>query len=350
MFNQQQHSRPPLTHPSSIRLLPGITLATLIGFVAFGIQQIETSLVGHPVVEALVIAIFLGMLWRNLVGVGARLKPGVDFSAKQLLEFAIVLLGASINLPTLMAAGPTLLLAIIVAVVVGIGASMLIGRGLGLSSRLAILIAVGNSICGNSAIAAVAPVIKASSEEIASSIALTAVVGVVVVVSLPLLIPLVGLTYYQYGVLAGMTVYTVPQVVAATFPVSALSGEVGTLVKLVRVLLLGPVVLICSLLYGSRSEDNTRIELGRFVPWFIAGFVLLGVARSLGLLPASMATPLRELSRWLTIVAMAALGLGVDVRALRQVGLPVSATILASLGLLIMVSLLLIVGLGINGV
>ena len=298
----------------------------------------------------MVIAIFLGMLWRNLVGVGTRLKPGVDFSTKQLLELAIVLLGPSINLPTLMAAGPTLLLAIIVAVGIGIGASVLIGQGLGLSLRLAILIAVGNSICGNSAIAAVAPVIKASSEEIASSIALTAIVGVVVVVTLPLLIPLLGLTYYQYGVLAGMTVYAVPQVVAATFPVSVLSGEVGTLVKLVRVLLLGPVVLGCSLLYGSRSGDHVRIALWRFVPWFIAGFALLGAARSLGLLPVRIAAPLHEVSRWLTIVAMAALGLGVDIRSLRRVGLPVSATLLVSLALLLIVSLLLIVGLGINGV
>lgn len=330
-------------------LLPGVALATAIGLVAYMLQRVESALVGHAVIEALVIAIFLGMLWRNLVGVSARAKPGVDFTAKQVLELAIVLLGASVDLPALLAAGPTLLLAIVAAVAVGIGGSLLIGRGLGLNPRLAILVAVGNSICGNSAIAAVAPVIKADKEDIASSIALTAVLGVLVVIGLPLLIPLVGLSYYQYGALAGMTVYAVPQVLAATFPVSALSGEVGTLVKLVRVLLLGPVVLACSLLYRREGEGPARLSLGRIVPWFIAGFGLLGAARSLGLLPAEVAAPLRELSRWLTIAAMAALGLGVDVRALRRVGLPVGAAVLASLAVLIAASLLLIGGLGIDG-
>lgn len=348
-LDQGEHPIAPVSGSSLPGLLPGITLAAAIGLVAFGLQQVEANLVGHAVIEALVIAIFLGMLWRNLVGISARAKSGVDFTAKQVLELAIVLLGASVDLPALLAAGPMLLLAIVVAVAVGIGASALIGRGLGLNPRLAILVAVGNSICGNSAIAAVAPAIKASKAEVASSIALTAVLGVVVVVSLPLLIPLLGLTYYQYGVLAGMTVYAVPQVLAATFPVSALSGEVGTLVKLVRVLLLGPVVLICSLLYRGKGEKAARLSIGRFVPWFIAGFVLLGAARSLGLLPAEVAGPLRELSRWLTIGAMAALGLGVDVRALRRVGLPVGAAVLASLVVLIAVSLILIRGLGISG-
>lgn len=327
-------------------LVPGVVLATLIGLLAYGLQQVELFVVGHAVIEALVIAIFLGMLWRNVVGVGERVKPGVEFTAKRVLELAIVLLGASVDLPTLLAAGPTLLLAIVAAVAVGIGASVLIGRALGLNPRLALLVAVGNSICGNSAIAAVAPVIKADKEDVASSIALTAVLGVVVVVSLPLLIPLVGLSHYQYGVLAGMTVYAVPQVLAATFPVSVLSGEVGTLVKLVRVLLLGPVVLACSLLF--RGEGETRISLGRFVPWFIAGFALLGAARSLGVLPVEVAGPLRELSRWLTIAAMAALGLGVDVRALRRVGLPVGVAVLGSLAVLIAVSLLLIGSLSIG--
>lgn len=338
--------RPATTGLAPRALLPGVALAAAIGLAAYGLQRLEAGLIGHAVIEALVIAIILGMLWRNLRGLAAPLRPGVDFTAKPVLELAIVLLGASVDLPTLLAAGPTLLLAVVVAVGAGIAASLLIGRGLGLNPRLALLVAVGNSICGNSAIAAVAPVIKADKEDIASAIALTAVLGVLVVLGLPLLIPVVGLSLYQYGVLAGLTVYAVPQVLAATFPVSALSGEVGTLVKLVRVLLLGPVVLLCALLY--RGEGGRRPPLGKLVPWFIVGFVILGLARSSGLLPDALAGTLRELSRWLTIAAMAALGLGVDVRSLRRVGLPVGAAVLASLAVLIAVSLLLIAGLGIG--
>jgi len=117
-----------------------------------------------------------------------------------------------------------------------------------LPQRISILIACGNSICGNSAIAAVAPIIGADSDDVASSIAFTAILGVVVVLALPLLIPLLYLSQSQYGVLAGLTVYAVPQVLAATLPISPVSAQLGTMVKLMRVLMLGPVVVLLSLL------------------------------------------------------------------------------------------------------
>ena len=111
---------------------------------------------------------------------------------------------------------------------VAIPTSYVICRALGLPQRMAVLVACGNSICGNSAIAAVAPVIGADGDDVASSIAFTAVLGVLVVLGLPLLVPLLRLSLTQYGVLAGLTVYAVPQVLAATLPIGALSNQVGT--------------------------------------------------------------------------------------------------------------------------
>ncbi len=329
------------------RLVPGTLLAVALGVAASGLQTLEERLFGHAIIEALVIAILLGVVWRTIGGMPVRMAAGVNFTAKTVLEVAIVLLGASVDLPTVLKAGPTLLVVIIAVVALGIAASTLIGRLVGLNPRLAVLVAVGNSICGNSAIAAVAPVIEASADDVASSIALTAVLGVAVVLLLPLLIPLARLTLYQYGVLAGLTVYAVPQVLAATFPVSTLSGKVGTLVKLVRVLLLGPVVLFFSMRRPTTGKPS-RLALTRFVPWFIAGFIALGTLRSLGWLPVVVADPLRATSNWLTVAAMAALGLGVDVRAVRRVGGPVALAVMASLAVLILVSLVLIHGFGIG--
>ncbi len=314
---------------------------------AWLVQVVEEWLAGQAIIESLVIAILLGMLVRTFWKPGVVWMPGIGFTAKQVLEIAIVLLGASVNLPLLLKAGPALAISIVLVVLLGIATSTAIGRALGLNPKLATLVAVGNSICGNSAIAAVAPVIGATAEDVASSIALTAVVGVVVVLTLPLLIPLLSLSLYQYGVLAGMTVYAVPQVLAATLPVSALSGQIGTLVKLVRVLMLGPVVLFFAL-RSRRSGAASGISVSKLVPPFIFGFLLLAAARSLGLLPASIADPLREVSRWLTIAAMAALGLGVDIRSVKKVGRPVLLTVVASLLLLIVVSAGLILGLRIN--
>jgi uncharacterized integral membrane protein (TIGR00698 family) len=211
---------------------------------------------------------------------------------------------------------------------------------------MSILISCGNSICGNSAIAAVAPVIGANADEIASSIAFTAVLGVIVVLALPLAFPVFGLSETQYGTLAGLTVYAVPQVLAATIPIGVLATQVGTLVKLVRVLMLGPVVVTLSLMRSRIATAGTAVPkkpgLSKLVPWFIIGFLLLASVRSLGLIPDTAIGPLTLTSAVLTIVSMAALGLGVDIRVISQVGGRVTSAVTASLIVLFCISMLLI--------
>ena len=332
--------------------VPGVALAAGVGIVSIGVAMLEARAFGHPIIEGLVVAILLGMLIRTVWTPPASVAPGVAFSAKELLEVAILLLGASVDLPLLLRAGPALAAGIVLLVVIGIAGSFTIGRACGLPTKLAILVACGNSICGNSAIAAIAPVIGAKKEHVASSIAFTAILGVVVVLGLPLLIGPLSLNHYQYGVLAGLTVYAVPQVLAAAFPVSVLSGQVGTLVKLVRVLMLGPVVLFFALTNGDESRDGgsvtSRFNVTRFVPWFIIGFMLLAALRSAGAMPAALVDPARTLSGWLTVAAMAALGLGVDLKAISKVGPRVITTVSSSLVMLIVLSLSLIHFLGIR--
>lgn len=331
------------------RLLPGLALAGAVSVASLAIAGLETRLFGHPIIEGLVVAILIGMVVRTAWAPPARVSPGVRFAAKEVLEVAIVLLGASVDLPLLLRSGPSLALGIILLVVLGLVASYGIGRLLGLPHKLAVLVACGNSICGNSAIAAVAPVIGAEQEHVASSIAFTAILGVVVVVGLPFLVHPLALSDYQYGVMAGLTVYAVPQVLAAAFPVSVLSGQVGTLVKLMRVLMLGPVVLFFALRNPARAAAATssadkarRPALTRFVPWFIIGFMLFAALRSGGVITTSVADPMKTLSVWLTVLAMAGLGLGVDLRAIRRVGRPVVLTVSASLLVLLSLSLTLI--------
>jgi uncharacterized integral membrane protein (TIGR00698 family) len=225
------------------KLQSGIVLCIAITIAAILLQELEVHFAGQPYLEALVLAILLGVAIRAAWTPGPRWTPGITFSAKFVLEFAIVMLGASVSVTTILALGPVLIVGIACIVAVAIGSSYVICRAIGLPQRMSILIACGNSICGNSAIAAVAPVIGADSDDIASSISFTAVLGVVVVLGLPFLVPVLQLSLTQYGVLAGLTVYAVPQVLAATLPIGALSNQVGTVIKLVRVLMLGPVVL-----------------------------------------------------------------------------------------------------------
>jgi uncharacterized integral membrane protein (TIGR00698 family) len=327
-----------------IAVVPGLILCILITAIAMVLQNWEEAAFGHPYVEALVIAILLGIAIRSFWQPGEIWHAGISFSAKTLLEIAVVLLGASISLGAIVASGPALLSGIVATVVAALAASYATSRALGLPRRVSILIACGNSICGNSAIAAVAPVIGADSDDIASSIAFTAILGVVVVLGLPLFIPLLALTETQYGVLAGLTVYAVPQVLAATVPISAVSAQLGTLVKLVRVLMLGPVVVLLSL-FRSRlgiSGPAPRPGLLYLVPWFITGFLVLATARSGGLIPNALLGPIITSAKVLTVISMAALGLGVDVRVVGRVGGRVTIAVVVSLLVLIAISIALI--------
>ncbi len=342
-----------LTVPPPPPLLPGIGLCILVTALAYLLQAIEIHLAGRLWLEALVFAILLGVAVRSVWAPSRAWRAGIEFSAKILLEIAVVLLGASVSVYAVLAIGPELLIGIPIIVVVAIATSYAISRAFGLPRRMAILVACGNSICGNSAIEAVAPVVGADGEDVAMSVAFTAVLGVIVVLVLPLLVPLLQMSLTQYGVMAGLTVYAVPQVLAATLPIGALSNQVGTVVKLVRVLMLGPVVLLMSVL-SSRLREETdepapevtaggrpkpgKPALHQLVPWFIVGFLVIAGVRNAGLIPNAVLRPMAVVANGLTTVSMAALGLGVDIQVVAKAGLRVTGAVTLSLIVLGLIS------------
>ena len=319
--------------PSHIRhILPGLALCLTVALGAMATERLEIILLGGRWIEGLILAIGFGIAVRTLLPEVQTLRQGIDFSARTLLEIAIVLLGASISLSSIRGAGLGLIGGIGGIVLLSIGISYAIGRLFGLPRKLATLIACGNSICGNSAIVAVAPVIEADAEEITAALAFTAVLGVVAVFLMPLLFAQSGMSPPQYGVFAGLTVYAVPQVLAATAPAGLLAVQTGTLVKLVRVLMLGPVIVLIGSLQKAESDELQAHHHHSIVPWFIIGFILMMGLRSFGLIPEATLLPMTLISNMLTLVAMAALGLSVDVRVVGHAGGRVIAV--ASLSLL----------------
>lgn len=352
-----RQSLPPQPPQTGTTLLPGLALCLIVTGVAFILQRVEEAIFGRAWLEALVLAILIGTGLRTAWTPGRRWFPGISFSAKFLLELAVVLLGASVSAATILAAGPGLLFGIAGVVCAAIISSFGIGRMLRLPARMALLVACGNSICGNSAIAAVAPVIGADGEDVAASIGFTAVLGVVVVLAMPLLALGLHLSGRQFGALAGLTVYAVPQVIAAAAPGGAAAVQMGTLVKLVRVLMLGPVCLILSMLEPQWREEadelpprvtagnrpaRGHLPLHHLVPWFILGFLGLMGLHSFGLIPQGALAPANEAASLLTVISMAALGLGVDVRTVAQAGGRVTAAVVLSLLVLGAISLGLI--------
>jgi uncharacterized integral membrane protein (TIGR00698 family) len=328
------------------RILPGVALCGLLAAAGYGLQRLEIAASGRAWIEALVLAILIGAAIRTVWTPGQRWKPGIDFSAKLLLEIAVVMLGAWVSAATILSAGWPLLVSILAMVGGAIMLSFVIGRLLGLSRRLAILVACGNSICGNSAIAAVAPVIGADGDEVASSIAFTAVLGVIVVLALPPIGAILQMTQVAYGALAGLTVYAVPQVIAAAAPMGSKAVQVGTLVKLIRVLMLGPVCLVLSLMTARLREETDepashvtagnrpqpgKPALHQLVPWFIVGFLVMVLLRSANLIPGWALAPIGVTATIFTVVSMAALGLGVDLRTVSRAGGSVTLTVILSL-------------------
>lgn len=319
-------------------IFPGLLLSAAIGICAAGFEWVEIRLSGHVYLDGLVVAILAGALLHTAFGLNDRFLAGVEFSARIVLEIAIVLLGGTISAAAIASSGLLLVATVVGVVTATLFLSYGVGRLLGLDDKLATLVSCGNSICGNSAIMAASPAIDARPEDVAASIGFTAVLGIAVVVFLPLCSPLFGLSQWQYGVVAGLSVYAVPQVLAATAPVGVLSAQIGTIVKLVRVLMLGPVLLAIGVRYGRRS--GARLPLSVLVPWFVVGFLALMASRSFGLVPDVAVEPLNIASTHLTLVAMAALGLSVNLRSVLASGGRVLAAGALSIAILVILAIL----------
>ncbi|WP_417812579.1 YeiH family protein [Thalassospira alkalitolerans] len=323
------------------KILPGLILSACVAGLAMLTSKSEQLILGATWLEPLVLAIVIGAILRTLWEPHRCFLAGIGFATKTLLEIAIVFLGATVSAQTLLSVGPELLIGIVTVVAMIVPASYFLGRLLGLPTRMAILIACGNGICGNSAIAAVAPTINADSDDVSASITFTAVLGVGVVLGLPLIGKLVGLEAVQYGILSGLTVYAVPQVLATAAPMGTTAIHIGTLVKLVRVMMLGPITVVLSMLAprlpGKEqvADATTTAKQSLMPPLFILGFLAMIGLRSADAIPQEALSPISTGANVMTVISMAALGLGVDARAVMAAGPRVFATVVLSLIMLI---------------
>ena len=265
-----------------------------------------------------------------------------------------MILGASVFAPDIIQSGFGLFSLVITGVVGSMALAYLVGHKiLGLNRKLAALVGVGNSVCGNSAVAVMAPVIGARPSDVGAAIGISAILGAMQILLLQLLVPIFGLSDYHYGILAGMAVYAVAQVYAASAVVSETSASVAVIVKLGRVLLLSPVVITTALLQSrfaqNRATDETP-EIGSstnrhwkmaylYVPWFMIGFIIFSGLRSVGIIDEVMGVQIRDMSKLLFTMAMVGIGLSVDLRTIVSVGPRVALTIVVILTFMITLSI-----------
>ena len=295
-------------------LLPGLGIA-LVGLV---VAVLVSSLVES--LSAIVVAVGLGFLVRNLGVLPDSAETGLTFAAKKVLRVGVVLLGFRLALTDLLDVGAPALVVVVVIVVTTLVATTWFGQRLGLSRELALLTGTGYAICGATAIAAMREVIDADDDAPAFAIALVTIFGTASIVVLPVLAQLGGLSAEAFGQWAGSAVHDVGQVVATAAAGGDDALAVAVVVKLTRVLLLGPVLVAVGLWWRRRADTDRTGPRPPLVPLFIVGFVLAVAVRTSDVLPPATIELLRTLEGWMLAIALFGLGTGVRISGLRQVG------------------------------
>jgi uncharacterized integral membrane protein (TIGR00698 family) len=267
--------------------------------------------------SALTLAIVAGIALGNAVPQArfAPLQPGMKFSQQKLLRLGIILYGVRLTLSDIARLGPrALLLDATVITTVVIGGYWLGTRVLGMDRDTALLVSAGSGICGAAAVLATDRVIESESHKVSVAVATVVVFGTVAMFLYPVLYPLTGFSERHFGIYTGATVHEVAQALAAGRAVSQVASDTAVLTKMLRVLLLAPVLLIV----GRIRSQGTARKIA--FPWFVAGFGAVIVAQSLVPLPAAARTALINIDTVLLSAAMFALGLSTRAQQLKQAG------------------------------
>lgn len=295
--------------------LPGFLIAVVVAVAAQFLSD-------HYGVPAMLMALLLGIALHFLSEEG-NCKPGIEFTARTVLRFGVALLGARVSLGLMVGLGPQL----ITVVVLGVALTVLFGlfgaRFLGRGWRFGLLTGGSVAICGASAamaISAVLPKNEYSERSLIFTVLSVTVLSTISMIAYPILIDLFGFNAEVAGVFLGGTIHDVAQVVGAGFSVSEETGEVATLVKLIRVAMLAPVVLVISILVRRYSESSaTEGKRPPVLPFFVVGFLIFAALNSMGLIPGLVVEVISSISRWALLISIAAVGMKTSLKRMLEV-------------------------------
>ena len=307
------------------KMLPGCLMALAIAAVAKLLENLEQA-AGVHFIGASVIALFIGMFINSFYKPNAVTAPGIKFTSKKLLKVAIVLLGASLNITTVLKVGRFSLTVMVFTLATCFGVGYFVGKALGLNWKMSNLISAGTGICGGSAIAAIAPVIEATDLDVAYGMSATFLLDMAMIVLFPIMGRALGLSDAAYGLWAGTAVNDTSSVVAAGYAFSEKAGDFATMVKLTRTLAIIPTVLVFALISAhlkkkQAAEGQVKVNMKLVFPWFIPFFVAMSLLSSAGLVPAALAAGLKTVSKFLMVMALAAIGLNTSFAEMKKSGI-----------------------------
>lgn len=314
-------SRPATALGSVLALIPGVSCAAAVAALA--------TLLGGlaPVVGAPVFAVLGGIAIAVLRKPPVRLRPGIAFTSRKVLQGSIVLMGLGLSAGQVLSTGARSVPVLVGTLVAALGAAWVAGRLLGVRGDTRTLIGVGTAICGASAIAATDAVIEADEADVSYAVATIFLFNVVAVLLYPGLGHALGVSQHSFGLWAGTAINDLSSVVAASTIYGHAAASYGVIVKLTRTLAIIPICLGLAAIRGRQEKDATaraeprRVFIRRIVPVFIVAFMAAVAANTVGLVPAAWHHGLSDLSAWMITAALAAIGLSTDVHRIRRTGL-----------------------------
>ena len=302
-------------------------LGVVICFAVAGLSVLLEKLIPGELLGASIIALFMGTLINSFFH-PAWMKPALKFTSKKILKAAIILLGASLSVSTILSVGKMTFFVMIFTFAMCFGAGFFIRKLFGLNWKLSNLISAGTGICGGSAVAAIAPVIDAEDKDIAFAMSSTFLFDMVMVALYPLMGKALGMSDIAYGIWAGTSVNDTASVVASGYAFSEAAGDFATMVKLTRTIAIIPTVLVFAYI-GTRikqkemkeASGGKKVNLMKIIPWFIGGFLLLAILNSVGFIPVAVSGVIKSTSKFLMVTALAAIGLGTSITDFKKAGL-----------------------------
>ncbi|MBQ8249909.1 MAG: putative sulfate exporter family transporter [Clostridia bacterium] len=298
-----------------------------ICFSVAGLSVFAEKLIPGGLLGASIIALFSGTIINSFFH-PAWIKPALKFASKKILKAAIVLLGASLSITTIMSVGKMTFFVMIFTFAMCFGGGYFVRKFFGLNWKLSNLISAGTGICGGSAIAAIAPVIDADDKDIAFAMSSTFLFDMVMIALYPLMGKALGMTDIAYGIWAGTSVNDTASVVASGYAFSEIAGDFATMVKLTRTIAIIPTVLVFAYI-GTRmkqkelkaANNGKKVNMVKIIPWFICGFLLLAILNSVGCIPVAASGIIKSTSKFLMVTALAAIGLGTSITDFKKAGL-----------------------------
>jgi uncharacterized integral membrane protein (TIGR00698 family) len=291
--------------------IPGIVLNMVIGGLALGVSRVIP-------LGGVSLAIILGMLIGNIFKLPFVFKSGTTTCEKSLLSVAIALMGISLDYKVFFSLGLTTILIIVGALIFTISLTVLLGKVFHLDPDLSLLLGIGNAVCGSSAIAAAQGVIEAKEEHVGISIAAVNFFGTVGIFLLPALsVIFTDFTAKQNGIFIGNTLQAIGQVTAAGFSLGEVTGKTATIVKMGRILLITPLVLLLNIKVNGKRASGFQLPK---VPLYIVVFIVLSIVNSTGFIPESIVSVTKLFSKGFLLIAMSAIGMKIRFQVLVEGG------------------------------